>query len=382
MNFVSAKWLRATGCATILGTILTFGSGCGALGAMANPKVAWAVNDPANMNVVVRRADAAATTAKEVDRILTATPANPDSEWVAKVGPAKTDSDTQLKSLGEHPAYKTTKARVVASEVWVKTLPGVQSKDGQYPNLLSAVDKGLGEQYAKVMAKKKELADLKAQITIEEDAADQKGVSDADKKAHKDKAKELDAQADKVEDEVDPLQDQFIKSAKEAAAKAPADVKSKFGSAFVNLRQAVEDANISNGAAAVKYPMAAPGIKDAAQDQVGIIVADVIEEQTGRRPMLSGFHPDLRLEGTKVDVTLNGLSKDDMGKIAIGDLTTEVLKREQKWVGHAAGLLGSISSTKEILSFEEKVLDAILDGFKSGGWTPPAAAAIEPTASK
>jgi len=57
-----------------------------ALGAMANPKVAWAIQDPAPMSVVVRRADAAEATAKQVDRILTATPRAPtpagSGRWV------------------------------------------------------------------------------------------------------------------------------------------------------------------------------------------------------------------------------------------------------------------------------------------------------------
>ena len=44
-------------CATL--GILFLMTGCGVLGAMANPKVAWAVGDPAPMTIVVRRADAA-----------------------------------------------------------------------------------------------------------------------------------------------------------------------------------------------------------------------------------------------------------------------------------------------------------------------------------
>ena len=67
--------LAATICA--LFGLLFIMTGCGALGAMANPKVAWAIQDPAPMSVVVRRADAAEATAKQVDRILTSTPARP-----------------------------------------------------------------------------------------------------------------------------------------------------------------------------------------------------------------------------------------------------------------------------------------------------------------
>ena len=231
------------------------------------------------------------------------------------------------------------------------------------------------------MAKKQELADLKAQIATEDDAASQKGVSDADKAAHKANIDKLQKQADAAEDAVDPMQKDFITAAKTAAGKASSDVKTKFGGAFVNLRQAVDDAEISNGAAAVRYPFAAPGIKDAVQKQVSFIVADIIEEKTGKRPSLAGLQPGVTLDGLTPSVTLNGLSKDDLGKLTVGDVTSETVTRTKAWVGHALGLLGDISKTKEILGFEEKVLDAVLDGFKSGGWTAPAAAAIDANAS-
>src|SRR5579883_1362445 len=55
--------------ACVLTGLLALMSGCGLVSAVANPKVAWAVNDPAGMAVVVRREDAAETTAKQVDRI-------------------------------------------------------------------------------------------------------------------------------------------------------------------------------------------------------------------------------------------------------------------------------------------------------------------------
>ena len=40
-----------------IAALSAFSTGCGALSAAANPKVAWAINDPAPMSVVVRRAD-------------------------------------------------------------------------------------------------------------------------------------------------------------------------------------------------------------------------------------------------------------------------------------------------------------------------------------
>jgi hypothetical protein len=52
------------------GAALSVGTGCGALGALANPKAAWAIQEPAPMSVVVRRAEVAHATAQEVDRLL------------------------------------------------------------------------------------------------------------------------------------------------------------------------------------------------------------------------------------------------------------------------------------------------------------------------
>jgi len=388
---VSALWINSLrtslctsviGTTVILGSIATMSTGCGALGAMANPKVAWAVTDPAPMTVVVRRADAASATSKEVDRLLTSTPANSDSDWMAKVGPSTDDAKAQMKTVGDMPIYKQSKARVVPSEVWVRTLPGVHCDNGQYPSLLAAIDSSLGDSYAKIMAKKQEIADLKAAQAEEDEAASAKGVSEDDKKSHKAKSDALDKQIDTANDAVSPLQKDFLKATKAKSAQASDDVKTKFGGAFVNLRQAVEDAEIANGAAAVRYPMAVTGIQGAVKSQVNVIVADIIEEKTGKRPLLASLQVGVGFDGGSPTVTLNGIAAGDMGKISMSDLTSETIKRTKDWMGHAIGLLGDISKTKEVLGFEEDVLDAVLDGFKgSKSWKAPAAATFDGAAS-
>jgi len=83
---VTKGWTETLGLPLLLGSVLFLGMGCGALKAAANPKVAWAINDPAPMSVVVRRADVAQRTSKEVDRLMTDAPANDDSAWLGKVG--------------------------------------------------------------------------------------------------------------------------------------------------------------------------------------------------------------------------------------------------------------------------------------------------------
>ena len=132
MNQRIVRWLNAAGCVALLGGLLTFGTGCGALAAAANPKVAWALNDPAPMSVVVRRADVAENTAKEVDRLLTETPANDDSAWVGKVAPEKEDATKQLGELRQHDLY-VGGARVVAAEVWAKSLHSIESRKKDKP---------------------------------------------------------------------------------------------------------------------------------------------------------------------------------------------------------------------------------------------------------
>lgn len=355
-------------CATI--GMLFLMTGCGMLSAVANPKVAWAFNDPAPMSVVVRRADAAEGTAKQVDRVLTATPANPDSDWLKNVGPKPEDAAQDMKAVSQEPMYAQSHARVVAAEVWLRTLSDIQSTDGSSPNILAIVSSDLGDQYAAILAKENEIGQLDAQIATEKEARDAKGVSDADKKAHDKTIDDLKSQKSKKEDEVDPLKKQFLASVKDAAAKTPADKRDAVAAALVNLRQAVDDASIADGAAALRYPMAITSMLDSVKQMVPIYVADIIEEQTGHRPLMTGFKPDVSLDGTDVKITINGLSKDDLGKISIGDLTTQTIGRTKDWVVHTLGLLGSISATKDHLNFEQDTIDAMLDGFKKNGWTP------------
>jgi len=471
MKDVTVRWVQTLGTTALFGTLLATSTGCGAIAAAANPKVAWAFSDPAPMSVVVRRADVAEKTAQQVDRVMTDTPANDDSPWLAKVAPATEDSTKALADLRQHQLYAAggpgAGARIVPAEVWAKSLadvspkkpaataakapaapaaaaepaepvakaaePAVKSGKGKnaknggkpgaiakndsktdkkgskkapledkpapapepaapapapatvtvatpvaskYPSLLAAIDSDLGAAWAEIMEKKKAMGELKTQIATEETALDEKGISDADKKTHKKTIDGLEKQVSKIEKETDKLTDAFVPKAKAAATKAPADVRDRFGAVLVNLRQAVDDAKIANGAAAVRYPMAATSLLDSAKQMAALYVADVVEEKTGKRPNTSSIQPGVTLEGGKVAITLNGLSQADLGKTTLGDVTSEVASRTTKWVGRAMGLLGTIASTSDMLSFENDVLGALIDGFTSGGWKAPAAATI------
>jgi hypothetical protein len=494
---VIRRGLTALGTSVFLCGLVATGTGCGALKAAANPKVAWALNDPAPMSVVVRRADVAEKTATNVDRLMTETPANDDSQWLTKVAPDQEDSKAQLTELRKNDLYLQN-VKIVAAEVWAKNLSSLESsKDGakkdaapaakdavaskdaapaakaaapaaaptadatatpattddtqqpvakpgkkgskkgvkvakatkksgkkgakaaatdptataaaapapaapaqddtkastttttaatvatttsaagaKYSSLLAAIDKDLADEWAKVMEKKKAIGDLKGQIATLEAANDQKGISDADKTANKSKIDDLDKQCDKLDDEASKLQKDFIPKAKDAAKKTPQDVREKVGPVLVNLQKAVDDANISNGAAAVRYPLAATSLLDSAKTMAKIYVADIVEEKTGKRPNTQTLQPGVTLEDGKVAVTLNGLTASDMGKLSVGEVTSETASRTTAWVKRAMGLLGTISATKEVLSFEDDVLAALLDGFKSAGYAPPQPATI------
>jgi prefoldin subunit 5 len=356
--------------------LLSLMTGCGLVSAVANPKVAWAIQDPAGMSVVVRRADAADATAKQVDRILTATPASPDSDWLKAVGPKPEDAVGDVKALVQNPMYAKTHARVVPAEIWALQLGDIRSTDGSSPNLLAMVSSDLGDAYAAIQAKTADIADLKAQVEAEKTAKDAKDATDADKKEHDKNIDDLQKQISKLEDEVDPLKKKFLEAAKTAAGKASADTRKALGPVLVNLHAAVEDASIADGAAAVRYPLALKSLPDALQEIVPVIVADIVEEQSGHRPTMNGFKPDVKLDGLDVKLTLNGLDQSDLGKLSIGDLTTETLSRTKKWVVHAVTLLGAVASTKTQLSFEQDTLDALIDGFAANGWTKTEAAKI------
>lgn len=443
-----SRWLEAFGIPAFVCAVLTMGTGCGAIKAAANPKVAWAINDPAPMSVVVRRAEVAEKTSKEVDRLMTDTPANDDSPWLAKVAPEKEAATKDLTELKSHDLY-VAGARVVAAEVWAKELAQVEPKNvtaaapvaaavaqvdpaaptakeakveakadkktakadkkgakkpsktekgedrdalvapsaasaepapapaqAKYTSLLAAIDPNLGVEWSKVMEKKKAMGEAKGEIAVLEAANDDKNVSAADKKANKAKIEELEKTVDALENDAEKLSKEFVPKAKAAAQKASPEVRERLGATLVNLRQAVADADISNSAAAVRYPMATTTLLDSAKQMAKIYVADVIEEKTGKRPSTQSLQPGVTMEGGKVQVTLNGLSASDLGSLSIGDVTTEVAARTTAWSKRALGLLGTISATKEVLGFEDEVLGALIDGFQGAGWKAPAAATI------
>jgi hypothetical protein len=384
-----STWTRLgakLGIALVSGFLLATSTGCGALGAMSNPKIAFALSESTPLTVVVRRATTAKQTAEQVDRLLASTPLDEDSEWVKKLAFTPEEASAVLDVIKTRSGYVSAPLKVLPSEAWAKLLGAVKSEESAQPNMLTMISAELGQSYGTIVEKKAEIAKLKGELKKEEKAADD-AKSDADKKPHEDAIAKLEAQITKADDELDPVITKFLASAKANAAKATAEVREKLGQAVVNLGQAVDDAKVANGAAIVRYPMALPGIQTDIQVVVPNVVADILEEQTGKRPSLGGFKPDIGLDGTKVSLKLNGLSDEDLGKVEVDELLTQTVSRTTDWVGDTLALLGTTSMTADALSFQADTLDAIKDGFASAGWKAPAPVAIAevqstPTAAK
>ena len=343
-------------------------SGCGFLGAITNPKVAWAIRDPAPMAIVVRRADAALATTVEVDRLLGSTPASADSDWLTKVAPSSQEAAADMKALSLDPMYKKSHARVVASEVWMRTLPAVRGS-GKSPNLLAAIDPKVGEAYAAVVANAAAIESLSALADQEDTLAAAKDATPDSKKAHEDTKAKLLKQKSDAEAALVPLRTAFVSSLRAAAAKVPEGQRKKLSVAVANLLQALDDAEIANSAAAVRYPLAIQSLPQSVEEVVPILVADILEERMGRRPKLDNLKPQVSLNGTDVSVTLAGLSPSDLGALSMTDLTKEVVVRSGKWVVHAVTLLGTVSSTKDRLVFQESVLNELLGGLGGSATT-------------
>jgi hypothetical protein len=329
-------------------------AGCGLLAAATNPGAFWAVNDPANLQIVVRRADAALITTAEVNRLLTATPAGKDTPWVASVSPDPKVAAAEIKALQNDPDYGATKARVVAAEVWMRSLGDVGATSGEHPNLLAAIDQSLADSYLAIGLKQAEIASLKADIETEKQGAGADGVSPADKKTHEDQAKALQKQVDDAESAVDPLKSKFLAQVKDASAKVSNEDKARYAPAVASLLAALDDADMANSAAALKYPIVIKGLPDALKKVVPEIAMDIVEEQTGARPNLKNLKVNVSVSGGSPTITLDGLG--DVGSLQPAEVIKQTVTRSVAWFTHTLTLLATISSTKDKIGFERATL--------------------------
>jgi hypothetical protein len=341
--------------------LLSFTTGCSLLAAAGNPGAFWAVNDPATLQVVVRRADAALITTAEVNRLMTATPAGKDTAWVGAISPDPKEAVADIKALQNDPDYSATKARVVAAEVWIRTLPNVGAATGEHPSLLAAIDQGLADSYAAIGTKLAQMASLKAQIEAEKAAASADGVTPTDKKLHEDQQKKLDKQVDEADSAVEPLKKAFLGQIKDACAKLPSEDKARYAAAVGSLLQALDDADMANSAAALKYPLVIKGLPDALKKVVPSIAMDIVEEQTGVRPNPANLKVNVTVSGGTPSVTIDGLG--DVGALKPADVVKQTTTRSIAWFTHTLTLLATISMTKDKLSFERATLSQMQAAF-------------------
>src|SRR5690242_9287322 len=222
----------------VAGVLLSCGTSCGVISALTNPKAAWALQEPAPMAVILRRADAARATATNVDRLLSTTGVDATSRWVPKVALKKADAEAALKEIGSDPDYvvpKGAKIRVVQAEAWAKVLGELCPHETKFPSLIAQVSPDVAKDYAEIAAQSKTVAKLKSDKAAEETALDAKDISPSDKEAHEKKKRELEEQIDKTEAEYKPKVEAFLTKLREASGKASAEAKKQLPVVLVAL---------------------------------------------------------------------------------------------------------------------------------------------------
>jgi hypothetical protein len=342
---------------------------------MTKPSTLMAPKDEAPLTVVVQRAEAANSTATQVDRLLTATPADNDSVWPKQTQLSDETIASVEKQLADHPYYDGTSFRISPAIVWADELAIIHSDAGASPSLLAALSTEIGDGYKKLQGQVSDLATLQGRVKTEEAARDQDKISDADRKAHQATIDALSVQIETAKAALDPAKTAFVASCRVSAAKVSADVRDRFAIALINLREAVKQADVANGVAVLRYSTLAVQVvqnplllKDALVAAAKANASDYIFEKTGKRLKFSGLSPEVKYENGKVELSLNGISPEDLGSLQLADLVVETTARTEHFAGEAVALLSTTSVTDGELSFEGDVLDAILDGFHSAGW--------------
>jgi hypothetical protein len=347
------------------GVLLVCNTGCGIVSAMANPKAAWALQEPAPMAVILRRADAARATATNVDRLLSTTGVDASSKWVPKVALKKADAESALKEIGADPDYvvpKGAKIRVVQAEAWAKVLADLCPHESKFPSLIATVSPEIATDYADIAGQAKKIAKLKADRSAEDTALDAKDISASDKEEHEKKKTEISDQIEKTEAEYKPKVEAFLAKIKTESGKAPDGAKKQLSVALVALKRAVDDAKLANSVALMRYPLAMPGMPQELKTQAKRIVADVIEDKTGHRPTLEKFDPDIKLEGGSVKITLNGLPPDALASLKPEAILLDVTTRAKDYVVKVLTLTAYVAETQELLDLETDVIKNTMDG--------------------
>lgn len=358
--------LRHAARIALAAALLSAGSGCSVFAAITNPKAAFALQEPAPMSVILRRADAARATATNVDRLMASTGVDVESKWIAKLSLKKADVEVTLKEIGRDPDYVVppkAKVRVIQAEAWAKLLGELCPRETKFPSMFHAVSPEIAAAYGDIAGQAKTIAKLKADKEAEEKAIDEKGVSDGDKAAHEKKKAEIEEQIAKTEAAYRPKVEMFTSKLKGDVGKAPPEVKKQLARAMVGFKRAIEDAKLANSVALLRYPLAMPGMPQELKTQAKRIVADVIEDRTGHRPTLEKFDPDIKLDGG-VKLTLNGLPPEALPGLKPDVILEDVTKRAKDYATKVLTLTAYVAETQELLELESSVIKSTMEGLE------------------
>ena len=351
---------------------LVASTGCAALSALTNPGAAWALNEPAPMGVVMRRAEVARATSREVRRLLDDTPVDEKSAWIDKVALDKAAADEQLARAALDPVYVGQPApmRIVPAEAWALALGGSCGEAGGKSSVIAALGTEVEEQYDELASEVATLAELKGALDKEKAAIDAPKATAEEKKQHETERDRIEKQIREIERQHDPKVDALLAKVKTEAAKVDGPLKDKLKVLVAALARAVDDAKTANAVALVRYPIAMPGMTSDVQAAAKRFAADVVEEKTGHRPTMTGLAPSVALDGTDVKLTLNGVPADQLGKMSVDEFVGETTKRTKDYVGKVLSLVGDAGETQETLAFEADLLEALATGFGPGQPAP------------
>jgi hypothetical protein len=204
--------------------------------------------------VVVHRAEAAHTTALEVDRLLTATPTDTQSTWPAATQLAPELISATQEELSLHPHYEGKRLHVVPALIWARSLSSSHNAKASNPSLLTAIAPQLGTGYQSVVARIDKLAQLELEVDRAKEACKASSTSPDAERACEARVEALEARRGALEASIEPARVAFAQSCRAAASTVPPELKDLYGVALVNLRQAVDDAHLANGAAVLRYP--------------------------------------------------------------------------------------------------------------------------------
>lgn len=342
-------------------------TGCGALSALTNPDAAWAFNEPAPMSVVVRRAELAHATAEQVERLMGQTRVDDDSKWIPETSLKKDEAQALLVSAGSNDTYgsaKGAKLRVTVAEAYVARFSSICSDEDQHPSLLAATSPKLQSSYEAIAKIQDDIGNINSKIGDIDKALNKDGIADAEKEKLEKQKEDLEGQIEKLEDSYEPKVEAFVTLVREESGKLDETKKKTIGVAVVNMRRAVKEAKNNNSVALLRYPMALPGLTGELEPTAKRVVADVIEEKVGKRPDMTSLKPEVKLEGGDVKLTLNGLTPSELASLSPDELIEESTMRIGGYVGRVMVLLAYADQTQRILDFQEKVLDAWLEGMK------------------